>query len=423
MPSPVFTGLDADGNPVSGGKLFCYAAGTSTKQDTFSNSAMTVANANPVVMNSSGRAVVFLSPTSYKFVFAPSTDTDPPANPYWTVDNVSSVPTTNENLDIEGIAGENLTAGDCVYLSDGSGGGTTAGKWYKADASNDYSSAGVGLGFAITDISVGATGAIRQAGRITGLSGLTAGAVYYVSETAGEITSTPPAIANYVGAADSTTSLVVSFWPVSLAVTIGDISTMIAGAEGSEATIAARLANTLASDGYIKDPYGKQIVQTAGTGSHTGRIATFFDSAVNVPNSGSGETTAWTKSLPANTLAENGQTVRVTVWGHCAANANTKTLKCKFGAATLTVFASAFGSSAFGSSAVVWYADFIAIRGSASTQAFVVNYNNSVPATVAPIPVRGTGTSDLTTAITVSVTIQGTSSNDIIVDGLTASIV
>ena len=189
MPSPVFIGLDANGNPVSGGKLFTYAAGTSTKQATYSNAALTIANANPVILNSAGIATVFLSPTSYKFVFCPSTDTDPPANPYWTVDNVSAVPPSNVDLDIQVTAGENLTAGDCVYLSDGSGGGT-AGRWYKADADNTYSSTiAKSIGFATSDIAISASGSIRQAGRVTGLSGLSVGSIYYVSATAGSITA------------------------------------------------------------------------------------------------------------------------------------------------------------------------------------------------------------------------------------------
>lgn len=87
---PKFTAQLNNGDPCNGCKLFAYVGGTTTKQDTYTTSAISVANANPVVLDSAGRATVFLDPTKvYKFVLAPSTDTDPPASPLWTVDNVT----------------------------------------------------------------------------------------------------------------------------------------------------------------------------------------------------------------------------------------------------------------------------------------------------------------------------------------------
>lgn len=89
MPSPKFTAYDANGDPCNGCKLFAYVAGTTTKQDTYTSSTLGTPNANPVVLDSAGRATVFLDPTdSYKFVLAPADDTDPPAAAHWTVDNV-----------------------------------------------------------------------------------------------------------------------------------------------------------------------------------------------------------------------------------------------------------------------------------------------------------------------------------------------
>ena len=58
MPDPKFTGLDNDGNPLSGGKVYFYSAGTSSPRDTYTTSALNVANANPVVLDSAGRATV-----------------------------------------------------------------------------------------------------------------------------------------------------------------------------------------------------------------------------------------------------------------------------------------------------------------------------------------------------------------------------
>ncbi len=93
--------LDTNGDPASGGFLFVYLAGTTTKSNSYTTSTISgggeVANANPVVLDSAGRAVVFLNPAiSYKFVLAASTDTaDPPASPLWTRDKISSLPFYN----------------------------------------------------------------------------------------------------------------------------------------------------------------------------------------------------------------------------------------------------------------------------------------------------------------------------------------
>src|SRR5574343_1035373 len=76
--------LDSNGNPLSGGKLYTYSAGTTTPKATYTTAAGTVQNANPVVLDSSGRAVVFID-GSYKFVLKDSNDVT-----IETTDNVSS---------------------------------------------------------------------------------------------------------------------------------------------------------------------------------------------------------------------------------------------------------------------------------------------------------------------------------------------
>jgi microcystin-dependent protein len=76
--------FDNNGNPLAGGKLYCYAAGTTTFQATYTTAAGTVENANPVILDSNGRAPVYLSSSSYKFVLKDSNDVT-----IWTEDNVS----------------------------------------------------------------------------------------------------------------------------------------------------------------------------------------------------------------------------------------------------------------------------------------------------------------------------------------------
>jgi hypothetical protein len=87
-PYPQFS--DSTPTMYSGAKLFFYAAGTSTKQNTYSDRTLSSANTNPVILNSAGRPAVeiWLQDLDYKVVLAPSTDTDPPANPIWSSDYV-----------------------------------------------------------------------------------------------------------------------------------------------------------------------------------------------------------------------------------------------------------------------------------------------------------------------------------------------
>ena len=204
-PIPVMTLLDSNGNPLVGGKLYSYAAGTSSPIATYDSSTLATPNANPVIADAAGRVEIWLSPgVSYKFQCDNSLDVT-----QWTVDNVESVPSANVALDIVGTVGESVSMNDFLYLSAGDG-GKTAGYWYKTDPANTYSSSSAGVaGFAPAAISSGEEGSIRLQGRITSLSGLAAGSVYYASATPGLLTVSAPANALIAGVADSSTSLVV----------------------------------------------------------------------------------------------------------------------------------------------------------------------------------------------------------------------
>jgi hypothetical protein len=75
-------------NVASGAKLFTYAAGTTTKQATYSTPTGTP-NTNPIILDANGECVCYLdSNLEYDFWYCPSTDTDPPTNPYWTVGSI-----------------------------------------------------------------------------------------------------------------------------------------------------------------------------------------------------------------------------------------------------------------------------------------------------------------------------------------------
>lgn len=90
-PDPVLSFLDNNGAPAVGYKLFTYQAGTTTKLATYTDSTGGTPNTNPIVLNYRGEANVWIPPNvAYKYVFARPADSDPPANPVWTVDNLVS---------------------------------------------------------------------------------------------------------------------------------------------------------------------------------------------------------------------------------------------------------------------------------------------------------------------------------------------
>lgn len=92
--SPKFRAFDANGNPLSGGLLYSYAAGTTTPLSTYTTRAGDVANANPVVLDANGEADVWSTPNvSYKFVLKSSAGVT-----QWTVDNVPSQPDLSAGL-------------------------------------------------------------------------------------------------------------------------------------------------------------------------------------------------------------------------------------------------------------------------------------------------------------------------------------
>lgn len=97
-PAPILnTQFIPGGNvPASGGQLFAYISGSSTKLNTYTTSSGSVANANPYVLDSGGnltgsREIWLIQSSTYRFVLAPSNDTDPPSSPYWTMDSISGV--------------------------------------------------------------------------------------------------------------------------------------------------------------------------------------------------------------------------------------------------------------------------------------------------------------------------------------------
>ena len=81
--------FDNNGVPLAGGLIYTYAAGTTTPQATYTSSSGTIAQSNPIVLNSAGRVAVgevwVSEGVTYKFVLKDSTETT-----IGTYDNINS---------------------------------------------------------------------------------------------------------------------------------------------------------------------------------------------------------------------------------------------------------------------------------------------------------------------------------------------
>lgn len=89
MPYPVIQFVNTNGAPLAGGLLYTCTQGGScpgTTQLTYFDSALSTPHANPVVLDSAGRASIYLSAATYKFVLQTSAGVT-----VWTQDNVSSL--------------------------------------------------------------------------------------------------------------------------------------------------------------------------------------------------------------------------------------------------------------------------------------------------------------------------------------------
>lgn len=85
-PTPKQQIYGSDGNPLVGGKIYTYAAGTTTPLATYTDANANTANTNPIILNSLGQANIWLAPSSsYKFSVFTSADVL-----LYTVDNITA---------------------------------------------------------------------------------------------------------------------------------------------------------------------------------------------------------------------------------------------------------------------------------------------------------------------------------------------
>lgn len=91
-PSPKLQFFTVNGDPLAGGKLYTYAAGTTTPLATYTDSTGITPNTNPVILDARGEASIWLFSTlGYKFVLKTATEVL-----IYTVDNINGTTTPDQ---------------------------------------------------------------------------------------------------------------------------------------------------------------------------------------------------------------------------------------------------------------------------------------------------------------------------------------
>ncbi len=148
-----------------------------------------------------------------------------------------------------------------------------------------------------------------------------------------------------------------------------------------------------------------QVIQAVNSGV-VGKL--FGDGSATATGTGTSEQILKTYTLPANTVANVGDSIRVTCSGTTGATANNKTMKLYFGASSITTPTAATNNKG-------WQLSYIVTRSAAATQSFAAT---GIVDTTAVTPTVVAGTDDFTTALTLKCTgTAGTSAaSDIVVN-------
>ena len=115
-PTPKLQFFDANGDPLVGGLLYTYEAGSTTPLVTYTDSTGVSANTNPITLDSRGEANVWLGADSYKLALYTSAGVL-----IWTVDNIRIIGVAVTALDFVGdgtqvafFAADNVAA---IYIN------------------------------------------------------------------------------------------------------------------------------------------------------------------------------------------------------------------------------------------------------------------------------------------------------------------
>ena len=217
-PEPRLQFFANDGSFLVGGKLYTYAAGTTTPLATYTTSTGLIANTNPVILDSRGEASVWLTSAKYKFVLKTAADVD-----IWTQDQLQGYANADGSnatgtwpISITGNAAtatyattagsvtpgaivDRIIAGTNITISPGSGIGTVTVN-ATSSAATVTSVAATGLyGFTVTGGPITTSGTLTVTPPAPSTSGnvLTSDGTNWVSTASSAASITPFAVGSY----------------------------------------------------------------------------------------------------------------------------------------------------------------------------------------------------------------------------------
>ena len=160
---------------------------------------------------------------------------------------------------------------------------------------------------------------------------------------------------------------------------------------------------------------GGRIAILGGAAANTAIVGgTLYITTTQTGNVGTGEDVLASYSVPASTLGTNGDSVWFEAAGTAANNANAKTLRVRFGTTGTNLVLSV---AMIASAALQWTVRGRVIRTGAATQKGYATYGHNV--STAPVSVSNVVTGlnqTLSGAITLQVTGDATSNNDIVIE-------
>lgn len=167
--------FDANGNPLAGGKLYTYAAGTTTPLATYTDYGGGTANANPVVLDSRGEASVWFGTSQYKVKLTDADDVE-----VYTVDNLNGPDVATLAL-LAASSGSSLIG----YINSGTGAvaRTVQDRLRDYISVKDFGAIGNGTANDVTAIqaAIDAAAARPPSGGSSGLGGISGATVYFPS--------------------------------------------------------------------------------------------------------------------------------------------------------------------------------------------------------------------------------------------------
>jgi len=211
-PDPRLQFFANDGSPLVGGKLYTYAAGTTTPLATYTSITGLTANTNPIILDSRGEASVWFSAAKYKFVLKTAADVE-----IWTQDNLwaaanvdgsnatgtwpinitgNAATATIANSVVDGGAVNKIIAGTNITISPATGVGTVT---INASSATVTSVAATGLyGFTVTGGPITTSGTLTVTPPAPSTAGnvLTSNGTNWVS-SAPSVSSTAYAVGSY----------------------------------------------------------------------------------------------------------------------------------------------------------------------------------------------------------------------------------